>query len=119
MKKSKFCLVGCTLFMMVIGLNLQYALNDYGMLSLRFNPEILATGTGGSGTGEPDYVYDQLLVTNACVLGQIELKAGTYFNGVLLTVDQWHTLVGIERDCTFMQFSRCDRNMETGCVLIE
>jgi len=118
MKRSKFYLVGLTLFLMVIGMNLQYALNNYGMLSLRFNPEILATGTGGSGTGEPNYSYMAQLESVRCELSRTVFLAGTYFNGVLLVGNYTHVEYGEKMACEFSLISRCNQNLVTACAKI-
>ena len=118
MKRNKFYLVGLTLFLMVIGMNLQYALNNYGMLSLRFNPEILATGTGGSGTTEPNYSYMSQLEADECILYQVTLAAGALFKGVPVAAAGTYTDYGSKMVCKFSLISRCNQNLVTPCAPI-
>ena len=119
MKKSKFYLVGLTLFLMVIGMNLQYALNDYGMLSLRFNPEILATGTGGSGTTEPNYAYAAKLTAEECNITVINGEFTIFYNGIEIGPGLAYEHKGTQVNCNFWLLAKCDQNKIVECHIID
>lgn len=119
MKKRKIQIIGISIFLMTLGMNLQYAFNNYGILSLKFNPAILASGSGGSGTGEPNYSYLAQLESVECVISSHYIAAGTIINGIPIAVGYWEYDYGQKMACVFSLFSKCDQNGVTPCAKIQ
>lgn len=118
MKKRKIQIMGISIFLMILGMNLQYALNNYGILSLNFNPAILASGSGGSGTEEPNYSYATQLESDECELSRVFIAAGTIIEGIPVLVGYWDITYGEKMACKFWLLARCDQNKVTHCAAI-
>ena len=118
MKKRKIQIMGISIFLMTLGMNLQYALNNYGILSLNFNPAILASGSGGSGTGEPNYSYLAQLESVECELDKKSFSATVIINGIPVVVYYEEVIYGQKMACVFSLISRCDQNGVTPCAAI-
>lgn len=118
MKKRSIQIMGISIFLMILGMNLQYALNNYGILSLNFNPAILASGSGGSGTEEPNYSYLAQLESEECELDKQTIYVTVIINGVPVIVEYVKVTYGQKMACVFSLFSKCDQNGVTPCAAI-
>ena len=118
MKKRKIQIMGISIFLMTLGMNLQYALNNYGILSLNFNPAILASGSGGSGTEEPNYAYLAKLDGVKCELEKYWVGAGTIFRGIPVNVGFEHIEYGTKMSCELWLVAKCDQNKVTLCTAV-
>lgn len=110
--------MGISIFLMILGMNLQYAINNYGILSLNFNPAILASGSGGSGTEEPNYAWSTKLVSEDCPVTVVNGEFTIIYKGVTIGPRASYEHDGSRMNCNFWPFTQCDQNKVVDCHLV-
>ncbi len=125
-KKKMLVLLGMSLFMLGIGLNVQYALDDYGVVKNSLHMEVLAqsnssgdgSGSGsGSGTGSGfagwwnNTDFFAHLTTKEIYEHNANIAVGYKgFNIELGSITSG--FIGYLRTCEFHMFDTCDKNKE-------